>query len=378
MINSTLLEYEFPQDEGMLYLNHAAVSPWPRRTAEAIKEFAEENVVFGAQNYKKWEQRENSLREQLRTLINATSVNEISLLKNTSEALSVVASGIDWKRNDNVVSTNEEFPSNRFPWQAQKKHGVELKQIAVQIKDPEQALINACDDQTRVMSVSSVQYGSGLKLKLEILGEFCRTNQILFCVDAIQSVGAHKIDVQAINADFAMADAHKWMMGPEGIALFYCRAEIREQLKLYQFGWHMVEHAGDYDREEWQAAKSSKRFECGSPNMLGAHALSASLSLIDELGMNYIEKTLYDKSTYLIHKLDEIGNIKVISNSSAERLAGIVNFQVEGVNHKELYAKLMQNRVVCAHRYGGIRFSPHFYTSEIKIDKALQILFSLI
>jgi len=378
MNNRTLLEYEFPQDKGLLYLNHAAVSPWPRRSAEAIKEFAEENTVLGAQNYKKWEQKEHSLRVQLRTLINAASENEISLLKNTSEALSVVASGINWQKSDNVVSTNEEFPSNRFPWQAQKKRGVELKQIPVQVKEPEQALMNACDERTRVMSISSVQYGSGLKLDLQVLGRFCRANQILFCVDAIQSIGAHKIDVQAINADFAMADAHKWMMGPEGIALFYCRAEIREQLKLYQFGWHMVEHAGDYDREEWQAAKSSKRFECGSPNMLGTHALSASLSLIEELGMDYIEKALCEKSAYIINKLNEIRNIRIVSNSSVERLAGIVNFQIEGVNHNELYAELMRNRVICAHRHGGIRFSPHFYTSKIKIDKALRILSSLI
>lgn len=314
----------------------------------------------------------------MRTLINAASENEISLLKNTSEALSVVASGINWQKSDNVVSTNEEFPSNRFPWQAQKKRGVELKQIPVQVKEPEQALMNACDERTRVMSISSVQYGSGLKLDLQVLGRFCRANQILFCVDAIQSIGAHKIDVQAINADFAMADAHKWMMGPEGIALFYCRAEIREQLKLYQFGWHMVEHAGDYDREEWQAAKSSKRFECGSPNMLGTHALSASLSLIEELGMDYIEKALCEKSAYIINKLNEIRNIRIVSNSSVERLAGIVNFQIEGVNHNELYAELMRNRVICAHRHGGIRFSPHFYTSKIKIDKALRILSSLI
>jgi selenocysteine lyase/cysteine desulfurase len=374
----SLINEEFPQDEELVYLNHAAVSPWPRRSSDAIKQFAEENTILGAQNYKRWMQTENILRERLRSLINAPAVEEISLLKNTSEALSVVACGLDWQQGDNVVSTNEEFPSNRFPWEAQEDHGVSLRQVPVQVNQPENALITACDKRTRIMSISSVQYGSGLRLDLEKLGSFCRANGILFCVDAIQSIGAHKFDVQAIQADFAMADAHKWMMGPEGIALFYCRAEIRHQLRLHQFGWHMVQHAGDYDRQEWQPADSSKRFECGSPNMLGAYALSASLSLIEEIGMDKIETAIKDKSEYIIRILNGIGNIKILTNTCRDKLAGIVSFQVDNADHRELHKQLMQKRVICANRYGGIRFSPHFYTPQSKIDRALEILSSLI
>lgn len=378
MINQTLLKHEFPQDKELIYLNHAAVSPWPRRTSEAIKQFAEENTVIGAEKYKRWMQRENILRKQLQSLINAPAVEDISLLKNTSEALSVVACGLAWNDGDNVVSTDEEFPSNRFPWEAQKEYGVSLRQIPVQVKEPEQALISACDENTRLMSISSVQYGSGLRLDLEKLGRHCRSNGILFCVDAIQSIGAHKIDVQSIHADFAMADAHKWMLGPEGIALFYCRSEIRDQLKLHQFGWHMVQHAGDYDRKGWQAADNGKRFECGSPNMLGTHALSASLSLIEEIGMDNIEEAINEKSRYIIDRLSNIKNIKLLTNTGSDRLAGIVSFQVEQANHQLLHKNLMQKRVICANRYGGIRFSPHFYTPQNKIDNAINILSSII
>jgi selenocysteine lyase/cysteine desulfurase len=378
MINQTLLKHEFPQDEELIYLNHAAVSPWPRRTSDAIKQFAEENTMIGAEKYKHWMQRENILRKQLQLLINAPAVEDISLLKNTSEALSVVACGLDWNDGDNVVSTDEEFPSNRFPWEAQKEYGVSLRQIPVQVEEPEKALIAACDENTRLMSISSVQYGSGLRLNLGKLGKHCRTNGILFCVDAIQSIGAHKIDVQNIHADFAMADAHKWMLGPEGIALFYCRAEIRDQLKLHQFGWHMVQHAGDYDRKDWQAADNGKRFECGSPNMLGTHALSASLSLIEEIGMDNIEEAINEKSRYIIDRLSNIKNIKLLTNTARDRLAGIVSFQVEQANQQKLHKDLMQKKVICANRYGGIRFSPHFYTPQNKIDNAIDILSSII
>ncbi|MFT5133481.1 MAG: cysteine desulfurase/selenocysteine lyase [Gammaproteobacteria bacterium] len=376
MISQSLIEYEFPQEEGLIYLNHAAVSPWPRRTSEAVSQFAQENSVTGAENYKKWSAREMLLRSQLRTLINAPSVDDIALLKNTSEALSVVACGIDWKMGDNVVSTNEEFPSNRFPWEAQREHGVSLIQVPIQGSCPEDALIEACNKGTRVMSISSVQYGSGLRLDLEKLGRYCRENDILYCVDAIQSIGAHQFDVQKIQADFAMADAHKWMLGPEGIALFYCRSDIRDQLKLYQYGWHMVKHAGDYDRADWESADSAKRFECGSPNMLGTFALSASLSLIEEIGMPEIEAEIVKKTAGLLQKLGQIDGMELLTNTDNDKLAGIVTFKLAKTDHKELHAKLMRNRVICAHRFGGIRFSPHFYTPQTKIDKALEILSS--
>jgi selenocysteine lyase/cysteine desulfurase len=376
MINQSLIEREFPQDEGLIYLNHAAVSPWPQRTSDAVRQFAEENSVVGAQNYMQWVRKENLLRDQLRRLINAPSVDDIALLKNTSEALSVVACGIDWKQGDNVVSTDEEFPSNRFPWEAQKERGVSLKQISVQTSDPEEALIAACDQRTRVMSISSVQYGSGLRLDLKKLGRYCRDNDILFCVDAIQSIGAHEFDVQDCHADFAMADAHKWMLGPEGIAVFYCRAELRDQLKLYQFGWHMVQHAGDYDRQDWRAADSAKRFECGSPNMLGTHALSASLTLLEEVGMETVEAEIISKTSFLIEELNKIAGLQILSKPDPQRLAGIVTFKLDNANHNALHAELMNKGLICAHRFGGIRFSPHFYTPQYKIDKALEILTS--
>ena len=374
MLKQSLIESEFPQDENLVYLNHAAVSPWPRRTSEAIIKFATENSVTGAENYKKWSATEVRLRAQLQTLINAPSPDDIALLKNTSEAISVVASGIDWNRGDNVVSTNEEFPSNRFPWEAQREHGVSLLQIPVQGVNPEDALINACNKRTRVMSISSVQYGSGLRLDLEKLGRYCKENNILYCVDAIQSIGSHQFDVQKMHADFAMADAHKWMLGPEGIALFYCSSQVREQIKLHQYGWHMVQDAGNYDREDWRAADGAKRFECGSPNMLGTFALSASLSLIAEIGMEDIESEIIKKTGYLIQKLEHINGLEFLTNTDKSKLAGIVTFKLKGIDHKELRAKLIRNRVICAHRFGGIRFSPHFYTPQFKLDKAVDIL----
>lgn len=369
------LNKEFKLDKKLIYLNHAAVSPWPDRTAKAVSDFAAENVKLGASHYPEWIKKESYLREQLRTLINAQTIDSIALLKNTSEALSVVAEGIKWKHGENIVSSDQEFPSNRIPWQAQEKHGVDFREVSLEkVESAEQALMDACDRNTRMLTISSVQYGSGLRINLEQLGAFCRKRNILFCVDAIQSLGAHQFDVQQYQADFVMADAHKWMMGPEGIALFYCRDDLLEQLELHQFGWHMVENAGNYDLKEWNPAHNARRFECGSPNMLGVHALSASLSLLEEVGMESVESAIRERIDYLFESCENNSRLDIITHPEASKRAGIFNIRISDCDVVKLHKTLMNEGVICACRYGGIRFSPHFYTEQKLISKALDKL----
>ena len=375
MSKDNIIQSEFPQAEGLIYLNHAGVAPWPARTRDAVVEFAGENVTYGASRYHLFIEKENRLRRQARALINAPSVDDIALLKNTSEALSVVAAGIRWNRGDNVVTSAEEFPSNWIPWDAQKIHGVTLKKVNIRGRSSEQALIEACDNRTRLLSISSVQFSSGIRLDLELLGNFCKTNNILFCVDAIQSIGAHDIDVQGIQADFVMADAHKWMLGPEGIALFYCNEAVRDELNLYQHGWHMTTTPDDFDIRSWQPSKTATRFEPGSNNLLGVHALSASLSLIEDLGMAYITQELEAKVSYLAERLAQIDRVCLITPEHPEQRAGIVAFQVSGTEQQALQKRLLENGVICALRGGAIRFSPHYYNTMSQIDKSLDIFY---
>ena len=367
-------EREFPLDGDLIYLNHAAVAPWPRRTREAVAAFADENLHRGAAAYPRWLETERHLREQLARLIHAGSADDIALLKNTSEALSVVAHGLDWRPGDNVVISDQEFPSNRIVWESLREHGVTVRAVDLaSAATPEQALIAAFDNRTRLLSISSVQYASGLRLQLERLGEACARRGVLFCVDAIQSVGALGFDARAIGADFAMADGHKWMLGPEGLAFFYSRPAARERLRLHQFGWHMVEHAGDFERRDWQPATSARRFECGSPNMLGIHALSASLSLLLEIGMDTVEQRVLEHSRRLCAEIGAAPRLRLLSDPDDERRSGIVLFRHDRLPSADLYARLMQAGVICAARGGGVRFSPHFYTGGDSLRRAVRM-----
>ena len=367
---------EFQLDDDIIYLNHAAVSPWPSRTAAAIRAFADENARQGSHNYTGWLAVEAQLREQLRQLINAASTDEIALLKNTSEALSVVAWGLPWEAGDNVVISDQEFPSNRVVWESLDSLGVTTRTVDLAQGDsPEAALLNGMDARTRMLSVSSVQYGTGLKLDLPVLGAACRERDVLFCVDAIQSLGAMTFDVQACRADFVMADGHKWMLGPEGIALFYCRSEIMDRLTLRQYGWHMLADHMNFDSHSREIAGNARRFECGSPNMTGIHALHASLDLLLETGMQAIEQQVLENTRFMLDFFSAHNDaFEVITPAEPARHAGIVSFRPLHESTESLFNRLRAENIVCALRGGGVRYSPHYYTPRKKLFTALELL----
>ncbi len=369
---------EFPLSDELIYLNHAAVAPWPKRTSAAVIAFAEQNTRYGSHFYLDWMAKEAELRAQLQTLLNAPSTDDIALVKNTSEALSFVAYGLTWQAGDNIVSSNEEFPSNRLPWQSLANQGVEFRQADLHSADtPEDALFALVDERTRLLTISSIQFASGLRMDLVKIGEFCRQRGILFCIDAIQSLGAVQFDVQTCHADFVMADGHKWLFGPEGLGVFYSSAKAREQLKLTQYGWHMMKDTHNYENKPWEIHPTARRFECGSPNTLGIHALSASLSLLLELGMETVEEWVLKNAETVKAEIAKNQQLLLISSAHSPLKSGIVVFKHRTITNEVLYQHLQDNGVVCALRGGGIRFSPHFYNTQQDIANAFAVIATL-
>jgi selenocysteine lyase/cysteine desulfurase len=340
---------------------------------QAVQRFAAENGTIGSKHYERWLATEQRLRERLAALIGAHAPTDIALTKSTSEALSMVAEGLSWRTGDNVVGISQEFPSNRVVWQALADRGVHWRGLDLDAAaDPEAELLALCDERTRLLAVSWVQYGRGLRLDLGRLGQRCRQRGILLCIDAIQGAGALPLDLSRVSADFVAADGHKWMLGPEGLALFWCRPALRETLRLTQYGWHMLQDVGDFGRLDWRPATDARRFECGSPNLLGAHALEASLSLLQEVGIEQVARAISERVERIVQLVDAHG-LELLSPREPTRRAGIVTFRVPGVDQQALYRALMQRNLMCASRGGGIRFSPHFYTPESHLTRAIEL-----
>ncbi len=369
------MQNDFQLDENIIHLNHAAVGPWPAVTRNVICTFADENTRFGSRRYDLWLKTEARLRKQLAQLIQADSSDEIAILKNTSEGLSVIAQGLSWSAGDNIIVPAAEFPSNRIVWQALAEQGVEIRFIDIEAGgNPEDLLIAAMDTNTRLLSCSSVQYASGLKLDLAKLGKACNHRRILFCVDAIQSLGAMRFDVNEVRADFVVADGHKWLCAPEATALFYCRKQVMEKIQLRQFGWRMIENPLDFNQTDWRPAASAQRFECGSPNMMGIAALSCSLEVLFDAGLEKIEAQILENSRYLFERLSALDSIEILTPREAGRFAGIVTFRRTDIDNAMLYETLQAKGVICALRGGGIRFSPHYHTSLANISDAVDIV----
>lgn len=383
---------DFSLEPGLIYLNHAAVSPWPVQTVAAVRQFAEESGRLGSSHYPAWLEVEARLRQRLSRLIGMGNEEDIALLKNTSEGLSLVAHGLAWQGGENVVISDQEFPSNQMVWESLDRYGVTVRKAAIEsVEDPEQALFDQVDEQTRLIAISSVQFGTGLRMDLPRIGAFCRQHQILFCVDAIQSLGALQFDGPAIQPDFVVADGHKWMMAPEGCALFYSRPESRKQLQLYQFGWHMREYPFEFDpldrcdqgsccgdSEGWQAASSARCFEPGSPNMVGIHGLEASMALLESHGMAAVEQAVLEHTGWLMRQVDARPDFQLLSDRREARRSGMVTFCVPSVDAGRLFERLTEAGVQCALRGGGIRFSPHYYTPQEELERVMMLCDTLV
>jgi selenocysteine lyase/cysteine desulfurase len=366
---------EFPILQRGLYANHAAIAPWPRATSRAVVEFADENTRMGAEKYSHWLVLEKQLRARLARLINAISPNDIALLKNTTDGICTVANGIEWRKGDNVVIPADEFPSNRLPWLALERLGVEIREVDIRSHpQPEQAMLSRMDKHTRLLSVSAVQWTDGLRLNLETLGNACRSKNIFFFVDAIQQLGAVQLDVEACGIDFLAADGHKWLLAPEGIAVFYCRESVREQLQLQQRGWRMVDEPYRFDRDQWRASKAATRFEAGSPNTLGQVALHASVGLIQHVGMQYVEACICENSRNLSAGLEEMAGVELNRPFDLERASGIVSFRVPDLNPVALNTALKKQLLTCAVRGDSIRLSPHFYQFGEPVQDILTVV----
>ncbi len=367
-------EFVFP--ENIHYANHATLSPWPRCTADAVSQYASLTHQQGPLVYAKWMENDRQLRQLIARLIGAGSMEDIALMNNTSAGINTVARGLEWQPGDNIVTVKNEFPSNHLPWKMLARHGVELRTVNLsEHADPEGALIEAMDDATRLLALSSVQWIDGFRMDLDRLGAACKARKnTLFFIDAIQHLGALRVGVEAQHVDILSAGSHKWQMGPEGMAVFYCNTAAREALQLTHFGWHMLERRFEFEQEGRSPVRFARRFEAGTPNRIGEVALFASLSLLERIGMAQVEKAVLDNTAALMDCLGSLDNIQLLSDPHENRRSGIVSFRHANMDTPAVVKALRSAGIVAAQRGLAVRLSPHFYQAGGPMDSLIEVL----
>ncbi len=368
----------FPVTERYIYMNHAAISPLPRPTVEAMTRQAEQVMRHGTVKVAEWWEAIERTRQHVARLVNARP-EEIAFMRNTSDGLSVIANGLRWREGENVVTAGCEFPANVYPWMRLRTYGVELRLAPerdgrIELED----LLALVDRRTRVLAVSFVQFASGFRMDLERLGEFCRRRDILFVVDAIQGLGALPFDVERFHVDAFAADGHKWLLGPEGAAILYVSSRVLDRLEPMLVGWMSVRNWRDsilaeeltYDLTYREGAL---RFESGTSNVCGLCGLGASVELLLEVGISRIEEHLAVLGRELCERLQAKG-YRVVSSRRPGETSGIFCFTHPRFSAQELAARLEQRGIIVSARLGRLRISPHLYNTLEEIVEVVAQL----
>lgn len=365
---------EFPVTKSYIYMNHAGVAPISKRVRDAMVSFVNDATVNGAVNVETWAETAESCRSIAAQFINADA-SEVAFMKNTTQGILIAANGIDWNDGDNVVTTSVEFPANVYPWWSLKsRYGVETRMVPerdgrILLDD----VVAAIDEKTRVITISHVEFASGFRNNIEAIGEICQERDIWFVVDAIQSLGAIEVDVKACHVDILAADGHKWLLAPEGAAIFYCTKDKLERLINTNVGWASVVNPRDFLNYDLTQKPDATRFEEGSYNSVGLYGLNAAVALLIEVGISQIETRILQLTAKLIDGLLSKGYRVNTSREDSER-AGIVVFESNRHSSAELFELLNNHNIITAERGSGVRVSPHFYNIESEITQLLDVL----
>ena len=373
-MNNTLRAL-FPVAERAIYLNHAAVSAPPTPTINAIQAQLADVSQNGSVNFRRWLAVKESARRLVAAMLGAQP-EQVAFVRNTSDGLSTVANGLDWRPGDNLVTFRHEFPSNLYPWlRVRDALGVEVRVCEERdgCVDTDE-LITLIDDKTRIVALSQVQYASGFRADLERIGRVARAHDALLVVDVIQALGVIPLDVQAELVDVAAAACHKWLLTPEGVGLLYLSARARERIQPTLVGWTSVPNPDDYGNYEQGWNQGTLAWETGTAPVALIHGLEASLKLLNEVGIPRIQAYLEALTDHLCEQLRDT-DYQVVSSRRAGEKSQIVCIQHRaGLSSMDLYAHLKRRNIVTAPRGNRLRISPHLYNTLAEIDELVRAL----
>lgn len=365
----------FPITKSAVYLNHAAVSPPPLPTVEAVRAQLQDVVEHGLLHYRNWVATKERARSLAAEMIGARP-SQIAFMRNTSDGLSTVANGLDWKEGENVVTFRREFPSNIYPWlRLREAFGVEVRMCEERNGRVDmEELIGLMDERTRVVAISQVQYGSGFRADLERLGRAARKRDALLVVDVIQAMGVVQTNVEAELIDVAAGACHKWLLTPEGVGVLYLSDRARTRLKPTLVGWVSVPDPEDYGNFEQAWKADALAWETGTAATSLFYGLEASLRLLMETGIGRIAAHLEELTDYLCERLSG-REYEIISSRRAGEKSQIVCLQHQGgQTANALYAHLKRAGVHVAPRGDRLRISPHLYNVKDDIDALVNAL----
>jgi selenocysteine lyase/cysteine desulfurase len=361
---------QFAVTNRYVYLNHAATGILPRLTRDALDAFVDAQAEEGIVGVARYEMKMPAYRARVGQFIGATGA-EIGILRNTTDGANVVALGLDWQAGDRVILPNNEFPANAIPWLALRRLGVEIDFIDTARERMTPDVLRArMTDRTRVVTVSWVSFEDGYRHDLAPLAQIAHERGALFCVDAIQGLGAFPLDVRALDIDVLYSGGQKWLLALQGVSFVYVRAELLDQIATGAPGWRSMSDIWSFLDYDQPFAPNASRFEGGTPNFIGALSLDSSLAVIEAAGTQAIGAHILELTDHLVEGLAACGaNVRSLRGPGIS--SGIVTFTFPGIDPVALGRALQSEGVITTWRASGIRVAPHGYNTHDEIDKLL-------
>lgn len=377
LTDERLRQAEFPVTAEKIFLGHAGVCPLPRRVVDAMNDFALSCSVNDQEEA--YAPGRMLQTRQLAARLLGSQPEEIALVGPTSLALSYVASGLTFRRGDNVLIYHDDYPSNVYPWMALAQRGVQVRFLNIRELGRIRKIDveGQVDESTRLVALASCHFLSGWRIDLPAIGQFLRQRNILFCVDGIQTLGAFPTPVE--HVDFLAADAHKWLLGPLASGVFYVRKDVQDRLQPAIYGWHNVRCPNYVAQENMVHPPDARRYEPGSANLSGIAGLEASLRLLLDIGIERIAAELLRKRNVLLPALRAKGFTILHENAPPEHASGIVTFFKPGIDMAPVHARLTERNVIASLRVDRagqryLRFSFHFYNTDAELQQAVDLL----
>lgn len=365
----------FPATKKYTYLNSAAVSPLPITAVNAVRSQLDDVALNGSINYLDWVATKNRARALIAGMLNV-GAETVAFMRNTSDGIAAVASGLTWSSDDNIVSFAGEFPANFYAWRrVRDRFGVELRLVPeIDGRIDLDEMIAMIDQHTRVVAISAVQYASGFEADLERIAKAAHAVDALLVVDVIQALGARGFDLPGLGVDVASGASHKWLCAPEGCGIFYVSDDARDRIDPSFVGWISVETPWDFEDREQPFKSNALAWESGTGCSSLFYGLEQSAKLLTETGLERIHRHLLDLTDYLCELLAG-KNYEILSSRAPGEKSSIVCIRHRnGSTSNEIAKHLEDAAIIVSPRGDRVRIAPHFYNNAADIEKLVENL----
>ena len=376
-MSDSLLQWrdELPILRDTTYMISHSLGAMPKRTRDRMSEFTDTWATRGIRAWEEgWWDLPMTVGNLIGSLIGA-GAGEVVMHQNVSVCQSVVLSCFDWQTGRNKIVTDAlNFPSNLYLFQGAARQGARVVTVPSQdgMTVPLDALLQAIDEETRLVSVSHVIFKNSSVQDLAAIAKKAHSVGALIVADLYQSTGTVPVDVQALDLDFATGGSVKWLCGGPGAAYLYVRPSLWTELEPAMTGWQAHREPFAFDAGEMDYAPNAYRFMSGTPNVPALYSARSGYEIVNEIGVAAIRKKSQRQTERLIALADEAGLTVACPCNAAERGGTVTLAVAEG---KALVKELAERNILVDYRPGaGIRIAPHFYTADEELDLTIRAI----